>query len=121
MKSRTLKYNFIQTKRGELNKYYDKDNAVVLYIFKSGWYNLYNCVLEWCEYERSEIKTITPFQIEKWYGIKTFSRKEKLLKIIVLWKSRHFLNLRIMNGPFFNLLISKNSGNMSKMNEQFLK
>jgi hypothetical protein len=75
-----VKYNFIQTKRGELNKYYDKDNVVVLYIFKSGWFNLYNCV-EWGEYGQSEIKHCTPFQIEKLYGIKTFSRKEKLLKI----------------------------------------
>ena len=80
------KYNFIQTKRGLLNNdalfsYYDKENVVALYIFKSGWFNLYNCVLEWGEYERSDLNTLTPYQIEKFYGIKTFSRKEKLKKI----------------------------------------
>ena len=76
------KYHFVQTtKSEELNRYYDKDNVVALSIFKSGWFNLYNCVFEWGEYERSEIKHCTPFQIEQWYGIKTYSRKEKLLKI----------------------------------------
>jgi hypothetical protein len=81
MKTIKVKYNFVQIKKGELNKYYDKGNVVALYIFKSGWFNLYNCVLEWGEYEQSEIKNYTPFQIERIYGIKTFSRKEKLLKI----------------------------------------
>jgi hypothetical protein len=76
-----IQYNFIKVKQGELCKYYDKDNVVVLYIFKSGWNNLYNCVFEWGEYGRSEIKICTPFQIEEYYGIRTFSRKDKLLKI----------------------------------------
>lgn len=81
MKTYYCKYNFVQTKKGELSKYYDKDNVVALYIFKSGWFNLYNCVFEWGEMEQSEIKHCTPLQIEKKYGIKTFSRKEKLNKL----------------------------------------
>lgn len=42
---------------------------------------LYNCVLEWGEYEQSEIKTLFTYQIENYYGIKTYSRKEKLNKL----------------------------------------
>ena len=81
MKITKVKYNFIQYKSGELNRYYDKGNVVSLSIFKSGWENLYNCVLEWGEYEMSEVKTYTANEIEKFYGITTYSRKEKLNKI----------------------------------------
>lgn len=81
MKITKVKYNFVQNKFGDLCRYYDKDNVVSLSIFKSGWDNIYNCVLEWGEYEQSEMKTYTANEIEKFYGIKTFSRKEKLIKI----------------------------------------
>jgi len=75
------KYHFTEYKNRNLISYYDKENVVVLFIFKSGWHEVYQCILEWGEYEASEHYLLTAQQIEKYYGIKTFSRKEKLIKI----------------------------------------
>lgn len=76
-----VKYNFVQYKWGDLCKYYDVNNVVSLSILKSGWKGYYNCILEWGEYQQSELKYYTAFDIENFYGIKTFLRKEKLNKI----------------------------------------
>jgi hypothetical protein len=75
------KYNFIQTRTGVLSSYYDRENVVSLTIFKSGWSNLYECILELGEYGTSQLSTLTPFEIQNIYGIKTFLIKEKLKKI----------------------------------------
>lgn len=75
------KYNFVKTRSGVLSNYIDKENAISLYIFKSGWKDTYECVIEWGEYERSDVERYTGSQIESTYGIKDFSRKEKLNRI----------------------------------------
>lgn len=76
-----VKYNFVKTRSGVLNNYVDIENALSLYIFKSGWKDKYECVLEWGEYERCEVNCYTGAQIESIYHITDFSRKEKLNKI----------------------------------------
>ena len=76
------KYNFLKTQSNiNLYKYYDKENVVALYIFKSGWKDFYHCILEWGEYENTDILQLRANDIFNFYGIKTFSRKEKLKKI----------------------------------------
>lgn len=82
MKVKT-RYNFVQSKFGELCKYYDRQNIVVLYIFKSGWSypQMYQCIEEWGEYEESEYHLYTAEDINHIYAINTLLRKEKLNKI----------------------------------------
>ena len=75
------KYNFKKYKSGNFYKYHDTENVVSLTIFPSGWKNEYQCIQEWGEYEQSEYHLYTSEQIFRIYGIKSFSRKEKLLKI----------------------------------------
>jgi len=76
------KYNFVEYKSsGEVKKYYDKENVFALYIFKSGWEHLHHCILESGDFETVDYYTYTSEQIHKTFGIKSFSRKEKLNKI----------------------------------------
>ena len=75
------KYNFKKYKSINLYRYYDTENVVSLTIFPSGWKGEYQCILEWGEYEQSDYHLYTSEQIFKIYGIKSFSRKEKLNKI----------------------------------------
>lgn len=75
------KFNFIKCKSVILHRYYDATNVVSVSIFKSGWKNKYQCVEEWGEYETTEHHLYTAEEISKYYGIKTFSRKEKLDRI----------------------------------------
>lgn len=75
------RYNFSQYNTGKLNGYFDKQNVVMLYIFKSGWKGRYECVEEWGEYESSEHHLYTADDINHIYGINTYLRKEKLTKI----------------------------------------
>jgi hypothetical protein len=75
------KYNFIQYKSTHFYKYHDEDNAVSLTIFKSGWNDNYHCIEEWGEYEATEHHLYKSEEIFKIYRIKSFSRKEKLIKI----------------------------------------
>ena len=79
--SEKAKFNFIKCKSVILHRYYDATNVVSVSIFKSGWKNKYQCVEEWGEYETTEHHLYTAEEISKYYGIKTFSRKEKLDKI----------------------------------------
>jgi len=82
-----VKYNFVQYKSPHFfpgfnfYKYYDNEAVLSLTIFNSGWKGLYQCVEEWGEYGNSEYHLYTSEEIFKIYGIKTFSRKEKLKKI----------------------------------------
>ena len=75
------KYNFVQYKSINFYKYYDIENVVSLTIFESGWRGEYHCIEEWGEYEKTEHNLYTADKIFKIYGIKSFSRKEKLKKI----------------------------------------
>ncbi len=76
------KYNFIKIKSSdELYSYYDEENVVLLRIIRSGWKGKFDCILEWGEYEQADIKVFTGEEIRKYYGITTFLRKEKLMKI----------------------------------------
>lgn len=76
------KYNFVLVKSTEdYYSYVDTENAVSLRIIESGWRGRYDCILEWGEYERADVDVYTVDEIQKYYGIKTFLRKEKLIKI----------------------------------------
>jgi hypothetical protein len=78
------KFNFKKKEKNSgLYIYYDKENVIALYIFKSGWSNpqMYNCILEWGEYGDVDHHFYDAMKIEKVYGIKNFLRKEKLLAI----------------------------------------
>jgi len=75
------KYHFIEENNNKLYNFYDIDNVVSLIIFKSGWNDKYHCILEWGEHETTESHLYTSKEIEKKYGISTFLRKEKLIKI----------------------------------------
>lgn len=79
---KNIKYNFKKINSiQELYRYYDNECVVALYIFKSGWKNKYNCVLEWGEYGTSESNVYNAEEIKYFYGINLFLRKEKLIKI----------------------------------------
>jgi hypothetical protein len=55
-----LTFSFKRNRRQRnIYTYYDKGNAVQIHIFKSGWKNYYQCVIEWGEFEDSQIKTLT--------------------------------------------------------------
>lgn len=78
------KLNLVKIEDNEkstLHKYVDDDNVMHLYIFKSGWKDYYECIEEWGEYEKSELKLLDAKEISKIYGIKTFLRKEKINEI----------------------------------------
>lgn len=78
------KFNFKKEyQESKLYRYFDKENVIALYIFKSGWSNpqIYNCILEWGEYGDVDHHLYDAIKIDKVYGIKTFLRKEKLLAI----------------------------------------
>jgi len=75
------KYNLVKINEQDnssLHYYIDTENAMALYIFKSGWKKYYECIEEWGEYEKSELKLLDATEINRIYGIKTFLRKEKL-------------------------------------------
>jgi hypothetical protein len=75
------KYNFISNKSGKIYSYVDIENAVSLRIIESGWKGKYDCVLEWGEYERVDVNVYTGEEIKHYYGINTFSRREKLKQL----------------------------------------
>lgn len=75
------KYNFTKNKSGKIYSYTDIENAVCLHIIKSGWKGKYDCILEWGEYERVDVDVYTAEEIKHYYGINTFSRKEKLKQL----------------------------------------
>jgi len=77
----SAKYNFVLIKSNKIYSYYDEEGVVSLKIIKSGWTDKYDCILEWGEYGNAEIYIYTSEEINKYYGICTFSRKEKLKKI----------------------------------------
>lgn len=81
MSRKLAKYNFSKIKNGETYRFVDLENAASLIIIKSGWKDRYDCVLEWGEYERADVDVYTAQEIQKYYGINTFLRKEKLIKI----------------------------------------
>jgi hypothetical protein len=75
------RYNFSKIQNGEVYRYVDMTNAFSLLIVKSGWNNKYDCILESGEYESVDVNLYTAQDIQKIYGITTFLRKEKLIKI----------------------------------------
>ena len=77
----TIKYNFKKYESKNSYKYYDTEGVVSLTIFESGWSGMYQCIEEWGEYGSTEQHLYNSEQIFKIYGIKSFSRKEKLIKI----------------------------------------
>ena len=81
MDSFNTKYNFKKYKSDNFYKYHDTENVVSLTIFKSGWSDMYQCIQEWGEYGSTDQHLYTSEEISKIYGIKSFSRKEKLIKI----------------------------------------
>jgi hypothetical protein len=76
-----IKYNFKKYKSINFYKYYDTEAVMALTIFESGWSGKYQCIEEWGEYGSTEQHLYTSEEISKIYGIKSFSRKEKLIKI----------------------------------------
>ena len=87
MSEKFANFNFKEYRRGTLKgtdknrfvrQYYDEEHVVLLTIFPSGWKKRYNCVLEWGEYQDTHYELYAAQEIEHFYGIKTFLRKEKL-------------------------------------------
>lgn len=83
MKVEYATYNFkkYNSCNNNFNIYSDSENVVALTIFSSGWKGKYHCVEEWGEYGETGHHLYTSEEIFKIYGIKSFSRKEKLTKI----------------------------------------
>lgn len=77
----TNNFKLIDKNKKNMYTYYDEETVKVLYIFESGWKNLYHCVVEDPQYEQSYLNTYSSEEIEKRYNIKTFSRIFKLKKI----------------------------------------
>jgi hypothetical protein len=77
----SAKYNFSKIQNGEVYRYVDMENAISLLIVKSGWKDKYDCIIESGEYGSVDVWLYTAQQIQKYYGITTFLRKEKLIKI----------------------------------------
>jgi len=75
------KYNFVKYDNHIMSSYYDRENPISLHIFKSGWENQYHCILEDGEWKTTESNIYTAEQINKYYGISDFLRKEKLNKL----------------------------------------
>ena len=82
MSQKFLKFDFTEVDdTPNLHKYVDKDNSLVLFIFKSSWVKYYMCVEEWGDEDQSELKCLTAKDIKKIYGINSFLRKEKINEI----------------------------------------
>ena len=79
--NKQVTYKFSQRVKGSLYTYYDDENNMALHIFESGWKGYYQCIIESGEYETTDIFQYKAQQIETVYGIKTFTRKEKLNKL----------------------------------------
>lgn len=74
-------FKFLGKNKQNIYKFFDEDGVFVLYIFKSGWKSKYHCVIEDPQYEETYLKLYRAEDIEKIYGIKTFSRINKLKKL----------------------------------------